>query len=184
MPHTSDSRGLQAHSPRGPGLADIVPGLGLPLAPSCAVDVGCGAGDDVRWLHGAGFQAIGIDASSDALRVASTRTPSDMKISWLQGSATSLPLSDQSCVLVIDRGCLHHLPPDQRGRYAEEVERVLAAGGAWVIRDVIGHQHQVAELSADAIGELARSTSLRVEVCDIIEGLDSHTWLLAVLRRD
>ena len=171
------------HSPQ---LADLVPSLELPATPACAVDVGCGGGDDVRWLHAAGFDAIGVDVDTEAIASAAARTPPAAGITWLAGSATSVPVPDDSCVLVTDRGCLHHLPVGDRGAYAREVERVLVAGGAWLIRDVVGHHHQVAELDAAAIEDLASGAALRVERCDFVEaaGAHVHTWLVAVLRRD
>jgi RNA polymerase sigma factor (sigma-70 family) len=188
-PHAHAHGHAHAHdhhppSARGPVLADIVPGLGLPSEPRGAVDVGCGAGDDVRWLHDAGFRAIGIDSNAEALRVAASRTPDDHDITWLEASATMIPLDDQSCALVTDRGCLHHLPTDERPAYASEVARILAVRGAWIIRDVVGHHHQVAELSTEGIAELAAGAALRVESCSIVDDPGGHSWLVAILRRD
>lgn len=184
MSNASHTHGHHVEHSHGPTLADIVPGLELPATPPCAVDVGCGAGDDVRWLHAAGFQAVGIDASAEALQAAVARTPTDTKITWIEARATALPLPDQSCVLVTDRGCLHHLTPDEQRRYAAEAARVLVPDGVWIIRDRSGHHHQIAEMDADAIGALVLNTALRVESCTVEQRSGAHPWLTAVLRRN
>lgn len=70
--------------------------------------------------------------------------------------------------------------------YAAEVERVLVSGGAWVIRDMIGHSHQHRELDRNAIEQLAAGTSLSVEVFEIAcadHQPGSCETLLTVLRR-
>jgi ubiquinone/menaquinone biosynthesis C-methylase UbiE len=171
---------------RSPHLSDIVPGLELPVVPRCAIDVGCGTGDDVRWLADAGFQAVGIDVNAQTLATAATLTPPDADVSWVQGSATALPLADSSCVLIIDRGCLHHIATDDRPQYASEAARVLAPGGAWLIRDLLGHAGQVAELDTDSIDDLTDGLPVRVEAFETVEASSphgSHTWIIAVLRR-
>lgn len=179
--HTNEHNEL---SQGGPELADIIPGLVRPETALHAVDVGCGTGDDVRWLCEAGFEAIGIDANADVLQIAASKTSPDMVVSWIVGDAIALPLDDRSCVLVTDRGCLHHLSSEQQRIYAAEVSRVLMPGGAWVIRDVIGHSHQIAQLGVDEVAGLAQHAALRVEDLKILKDLYPHTWLVAVLRRD
>jgi ubiquinone/menaquinone biosynthesis C-methylase UbiE len=170
-----------AHAGPGPALADLVPALGLPEDEGRALDVGCGHGDDARWLHAAGFDTIGVDADPAAVRHAAESTPAGLDIEWVVADATQLPLGAASCSLVTDRGCLHHLPIGARADYALEVARVLTPGGAWLIRDVIGHGHQVDELDEDAIRQLGVAAGLVVE--SIRRTADAPPcWFVAVLR--
>lgn len=39
-----------------------------PLPPGTALDLGCGAGADARWLAGRGWQVTAVDVSADAVR--------------------------------------------------------------------------------------------------------------------
>jgi ubiquinone/menaquinone biosynthesis C-methylase UbiE len=168
----------------GSALAGIIPGLELPGASRRALDVGCGTGDDVRWLAEAGFDAIGIDVSETALALAAERTPPELDVTWIHGSATALPAEDASLSLVHDHGCLHHLSRADRPAYAREVARVLTPGGAWVIRDLLGHGGPHVELDETEVDALAQGASLRIEsrdVADVPHG--THQALVVVLRR-
>lgn len=168
-------------------LASVIPGLTLPAQPRGAIDVGCGTGEDARWLAEAGFQVVGVDVSANALEIAAERTPSDIDVHWHLGSADALPTDDASCVIVTDRGCLHHVAPEDVPAYVAEVERVLVSGGAWVIRDMLGHGHQHRDIDPERIRELAQGSTLEVETCELTdaprENHGTHTFLLAVLRR-
>ncbi len=166
----------------GPQLADVLADLSLPGTSTRVVDVGCGNGDDVRWLHDAGFDAIGIDIDESCIREAMSRTQ-HANIMWHVGSAVLLPCPDASCVLIADRGCLHHMPTDDRLRYAAEVGRVLVPGGVWVIRDAVGHHGQVDEIDEAGVQRLAHAAGTAIESC-VVEGMPGgHAWLIAVLRR-
>jgi ubiquinone/menaquinone biosynthesis C-methylase UbiE len=164
-------------------LADILADLQLPAGTRRALDVGCGHGADVRWLAAQGFVAAGLDVNQDALDAAAASTPDDLDVNWILGRATSLPFEDGALTLVTDRGCLHHLPGDDRPRYAAEVGRVLAPGGVWILRHLVGHHGQVDELDEAGAAALARAGGLRVESTDMRRA-GHHAWLVAVLRRD
>lgn len=168
-------------------IAGIVPGLALPAQPTRAIDVGCGTGEDARWLAGAGYEAVGVDVSAGALTIAAERTPSGMDVRWVEGHAGSLPTLDASCVLVTDRGCLHHVAPDDVPAYVSEVERVLVSGGAWVIRDMLGHGPHHRGIDCARIHEIAHGSTLEVEECGVLDAAHAQHGkgqvMLAVLRR-
>lgn len=181
----SDMNGRpHAHpSKRGPQLADLVRDLALPDACRWVLDVGCGDGDDVRWLQHAGFDAVGIDIREEALAAAAALTPPHVEVTWMLGAATALPIADDSCVMVTDRGCLHHVDTHDQHRYAMEAARVLVPGGVWIIRDVVGHHHHGAETSAASLAQLASGASLHVDQCELVDADSGHQWICAVLRR-
>ena len=168
-------------------LEHIIPSLNLPSDSGRAIDVGCGLGRDVEWLARAGFQAVGLDVRPETLAAASERMPAELDAQWVEGTASSLPFDDASCVLVADRGCLHHVAHGEVPAYASEVARVLVPGGAWVIRDMVGHAQQHHELDFDFIHALAHNTPLTVESCGIGDTPNAHhaghQTLVAVLRR-
>ena len=73
--------------------------------PKKVLDVGCGPGFLMKFLHEINVNVFGIDASSDVLDMA----PSDVKERIKIGSITSIPEEDKSFDLVICREVLEHL---------------------------------------------------------------------------
>lgn len=168
-------------------LGGIVPNLALPEQPRRAVDVGCGTGEDARWLARAGFETVGVDLSATALRIARERTQPGTSVAWRVGDVTALPAEDASCVLVTDRGCLHHVASRDLPAYVSEVARVLAPGGAWLIRDMVGHDRHHRDVDPEGIRNLAHESPLRFEACDVTEVPHARhgavQMMVAVLRR-
>jgi len=106
-----------------------------PEANEAALDVGCGSGSDCILLAKAGYCTYGADISNEALRIASERAVrADAHISWYCANVLELPFPSDSFSLVTDRGCFHHIPENERGRYAQEISRVLRPGGKLLLR--------------------------------------------------
>ena len=61
------------------------------LDPGAALDVGCGAGAEVIWLAGQGWQVTGIDIATEALASAVSRVPPHVadRIDWVRGDAST-----------------------------------------------------------------------------------------------
>jgi ubiquinone/menaquinone biosynthesis C-methylase UbiE len=121
------------------------------------------------------------------LELAKARTPAGLHVNWLRTSATALPAEDGTCAIVTDRGCMHHLDDIDSPQYAAEVERVLAPGGAWVIRDMLGHSHQHGEVDPERLAELVTGSALTIESVVIRDfehaGHHAHKDLLVVVRK-
>jgi len=98
------------------------------------LDVGCGAGSNVLYLARSGFRASGIDLSPGAVTAARGRLAEahlDARIG--EGDVLALPFPAGSFDGLVDNGCFHTIPLRRRGRYADEVHRVLRPGGAFVL---------------------------------------------------
>ena len=91
--------------------------------------VGCGPGTAVRAGLAAGATAVGVDPSSEFLRVAGwlTRRPG---ATWSEGTAESLPVPDGSATVVWWLACVHHWQDLDRG--LAEVHRALRPAGRFV----------------------------------------------------
>lgn len=104
------------------------------------LDIGCGTGANLPMLSravGTGGEVVGMDFSPLALEFASQ----DMhlpNVVLTQGDALRLPIQDGSCQVVTMLDVLEHLSDD--GRALQEVNRVLAPGGALVL-SVPAYQH-------------------------------------------
>ena len=94
------------------------------------VELFCGRGSGLVALHSLGFSHVeGIDLS--AALVAEYAGPGAISV----GDCRQLPYGDRSRDVMIAQGGLHHLPdlPGDVDRVAGEVERVLVAGGLFVV---------------------------------------------------
>jgi SAM-dependent methyltransferase len=87
------------------------------------VDLGCGAGDTVRWLRARGFNAIGIDSVLNS----DTET-------CIAAPAEALPLADNSADAILAE-CSFSLF-EEPARALAECARVLVDGGSLIVSDL------------------------------------------------
>ncbi|UVS80655.1 bifunctional 2-polyprenyl-6-hydroxyphenol methylase/3-demethylubiquinol 3-O-methyltransferase UbiG [Actinokineospora sp. UTMC 2448] len=97
------------------------------IAPGRALDIGCGAGRNSRYLAEAGYVVDAVDLSPAAIAWAREHA-ADARITYHQGDVFALPITGPYD-LVYDSGCFHHLPPHRRVSYLALLDRVLAPGG-------------------------------------------------------
>ncbi|WP_246166355.1 ArsR/SmtB family transcription factor [Sphingomonas sinipercae] len=105
------------------------------------VDIGTGTGRMIELFGPRAEQAIGIDRSSEMLRLARAKLDSAGVASSLrQGDMYALPLVDGSADSIIIHQVLHyaHAPAVA----IEEAARVLAPGGTLLIVDFAAHQQE------------------------------------------
>jgi ubiquinone/menaquinone biosynthesis C-methylase UbiE len=113
----------------------------LESAPNGAVglDVGCGNGRHLPALAERVETPIGLDVSTELLRIAGDRDDVDPDL--VAGDAAALPIADDAVTVAISIATLHHLPTRElRVRSFDEIARVLAADGralvsAWSVAD-------------------------------------------------
>jgi SAM-dependent methyltransferase len=107
--------------------------------PAVALDLGCGAGVDARYLAGLGWQVTAVDYVPRAIASARKHDRDD-QVSWRVGDVTSPDQVDPDgalvglCDLVIDNGCLHGIPPSMREGWAATVHRFASPGGVLLVR--------------------------------------------------
>ncbi len=87
------------------------------------LDIGCGEG---ALLHRLGLSGVGVDLNPERLLLAKER-----KLSIARGDGCSLPFRDRQFTSVVSMEVLEHVPDMER--VMREVNRVLEAGGHWVI---------------------------------------------------
>lgn len=109
------------------------------------LDFGCGLGNYAIWLAGKGFDVMGVDASPTAIKIAKQNarlrqgaTPWQAKRKKVKCKFVVADLTGQWLDLgeqfdfVYDWGLLHHIMPENRGKYVENVHRVLKQGGKYL----------------------------------------------------
>ncbi|VGO14381.1 hypothetical protein PDESU_02942 [Pontiella desulfatans] len=113
-------------------LVETVAGAGI--KPCRVLDIGCGTGDNAIWLAEQGFDVVGCDLSTTAVRFANAKAEIAgarchfIVADFLAGHMPSVPFG-----FAFDRGCLHSIP-DALGRkaFAERVGGLLEQGGLWL----------------------------------------------------
>ncbi|MBA4380120.1 MAG: hypothetical protein C0393_05485 [Anaerolinea sp.] len=105
-------------------------------APRRALDLGCGTGTSSLALAQAGWRVSGVDFAPRAIQTAKRKTKNvNARVDFLVGDVTHLPHSLFSTPydLVLDIGCFHGLSKGQRAAYLDNLERLLAPGGYWLL---------------------------------------------------
>jgi ArsR family transcriptional regulator len=105
------------------------------------VDVGTGTGRMIELFGPRASQAIGIDRSSEMLRLARVKLEAAcIAASLRQGDMYALPLADQSADSIIIHQVLHyaHAP----AKAVAEAARVLAPGGTLLVVDFAAHDRE------------------------------------------
>jgi SAM-dependent methyltransferase len=134
---------------RGIALAQLRAGANL-------LDLGCGAGDTVRWLREQGFNALGIDTAS----VGSTGN-------CITASAAALPVADNSAAAILAE-CSFSLFENPAGVLAE-CARVLIDGGALILSDLYARR-------PEAIGEVRALRGSCAAGMLVREELEARLW--------
>src|SRR5215217_4997648 len=94
-------------------------------------DLGCGPGHVARYLADLGAEVVGVDLSSEMVRLASSAHPD---LGFIVGNLRCLPLPDGSLAAAIAFYSLIHLDTDDDLRAAcREIARVLAPEGEVVV---------------------------------------------------
>ena len=116
-------------------LVELVEGSAA-LVPGRALDIGCGTGTDSVYLAQHGWEVTGIDMVPRALAAARRRAAANaVSVRYVEGDVTRLlELGVGSgYTLLLDFGCYHTLPEDQRQTYVQNVTGVAAAGATLLL---------------------------------------------------
>ena len=104
--------------------------------PGRALDIGCGYGRTAIYLARRGWTAVGVDFIPQAIAEAQHQAAAaDVaeRTRFYVASATDLSFLAPSFDLAIDVGCAHSFADDMLRRYRDELARLLAPGGEYVL---------------------------------------------------
>lgn len=122
---------LPWHREEPPVLLDRV--VAQQRSPGRALDVGCGEGVASVHLAKQGYSVVGIDFVAAALELARTRARTEsVDLDLRQTNVLDYEPADRFD-LVLDSGCLHHVPRYKRTTYRERLDRWLAPGGDYLL---------------------------------------------------
>jgi len=99
-----------------------------------AIDLGCGAGNYAIYLAERGFEVTGVDLSLAAIEIARKNADKrgvkcDFFVTDVVEGLTEI---NQTFDFAYDWGMLHHILPQQRKKYVENIYRILNPGGKYL----------------------------------------------------
>lgn len=102
--------------------------------PGRALDLGCGTGTNAITLARRGWQVSGVDFSRRAIHLARQKAQTaGVQVDFRLGDVTRLDDLQGPFDLILDIGCFHSLSPPGRLAYLDNLERLLAPDGTWLL---------------------------------------------------
>ncbi len=160
-----------------------------------ALDVGCGFGRSLDWMHRVFDRVIGVDISEHAIELAGRRLAEVDNVELHVGEGDGLPpaIAEHSVDFIFSFNVFEHIPRPFTKRYLEDFRRVLKPGGMAVFNLLSGshewtrsgkaHTEWSIGYSQRAITRLVRDAGLevdrRVRWC-MENGGAYWTWAVAV----
>ena len=104
------------------------------VQPCKVIDLGCGAGNYAIYLAGRGFEVTGVDCSPTAIRIARENAErKSVKCSFFVADVVDeMDEVNQTWDFAYDWGLLHHIFPEQRQKYVDNVCRILNPEGKYL----------------------------------------------------
>jgi len=147
--------------------------------PGRALDLGCGTGTNAIALAQNGWQTTGVDFIARSIHQAERKAQqAGVSVHFLVDSVSHLPTLAGGFDLILDVGCYHGLAPLDKYRYFQNVLRLLAAGGYYLLYGFIGAENQT-NLPGITAADVAMLTS-NLHLISRVDGMDrshSSTWL-------
>lgn len=141
--------------------------------PGRAIDIGCGTGTNVVTLARAGWQVTGVDFAPRAIKLARQKAAeAGIQAELSVQDATKLEGIHGPFDLAFDLGCFHTIPPADRNRYLEQLDRILAPGGFWLMYGFLKSDGSGATPGLDE--EDIRRITTRLTLLSRRDGVDEH----------
>ena len=104
------------------------------VRPCTAIEFGCGLGNNTRYLSSRGFSVTGVDISPTAIAIAREHArKKGLTCTFIAADVLGdLKEVEGTYGFAYDWELLHHLFPEQRTTYVENVRRKLAPGGCYL----------------------------------------------------
>lgn len=110
--------------------------------PGRAMDLGCGTGTNVITLAKHGWQATGVDFVPLAIYAARRKArQSNVQVEFHLGDVTHLDYLKTPFELILDIGCLHTLSAKQKTAYLQNIQKLLAPQGTYLLYTFINNDH-------------------------------------------
>ena len=146
-----------------------------------AIDLGCGTGTNVITLAKAGWQVTGVDFASRAVSKAKAKLKrqkikADVKVD----DVTKLDEITDPFDLALDIGCFHTLPKEGKLDYLDQLDRILAPNGFWLMYGFLnpGTPQSAPGLAEAEIDRISARFSLRSRQNGFNRSTQPSAWFL------
>ena len=148
--------------------------------PGRALDLGCGTGTNAITLAQHSWQVTGVDFVGRAVRAARRKAKqTGVQVDFRRGDVTRLDGVAGPFELVLDIGCLHSLATQQKAVYIDNLRRLLAPGGTFLLYGFTapGEQGRNLCLTPDDLSLIASRLRLVKRVDGSERGQRPSAWL-------
>ncbi len=141
--------------------------------PGSAIDIGCGTGTNVITLAKAGWKVTGVDFAPRAIKRARQKVAqAGIQAELSVQDATKLEGIEGPFDFAFDLGCFHTIPQNNRNKYLEQLDRILAPHGFWLM---YGFLKPDAPRAGPGLGEVEIDhLSSRLTLLSRRDGFDEH----------
>ncbi|MGD2162367.1 MAG: class I SAM-dependent methyltransferase [Anaerolineales bacterium] len=102
--------------------------------PGKALDLGCGTGTNSMTMAGFGWTVLGIDVSALAIFIAHRKARhSNADVHFIRGDVTRAGIGEGPFDLVLDIGCFHALPLNERSKYTQRLAQSTRPGSDYLL---------------------------------------------------
>ena len=102
--------------------------------PGRALDMGCGTGTNIITLAKAGWKVVGVDFAPRAIKLAKQKIKqAGLHAELVIGDVTNLRGISGHFDLALDLGCFHGISKEGREKYLDQLDRLLASNGFWLL---------------------------------------------------
>lgn len=104
------------------------------IKPCRTLDLGCGAGNYAVYLASKGFDVTAIDISREAIKIAKQDAKAkNVECTFLVADIIdNMPRFEKPFDFAYDWGVLHHIPPENRTQYTENIHSILAPNALYL----------------------------------------------------
>lgn len=135
---------VQSASHAGGADLDTLVAWGRALGPTRVLDVATGGGHTALAFAGVARRVVACDLTEPMLQAARAfvRSREVSNVAWVAGDVEALPFGDGAFDAVTCRIAPHHFADVPAA--LRQVARVLRAGGAFLVQDILGHDDREA----------------------------------------
>lgn len=160
---------------------------------SSILDLGCGGGQDARFIHGKGFRVIGMDLTTAFLRAAQGTAPS---VPLVLADMRDVPFRDESFDAVWAAACLMHLPKPDAALVLKRLSRIVRSGGLLAATVTYGTQSCIltdgwmpgryfARWQKAELARVVEQSGWKIDLLRFVSNQERKgRWLNLIARRD
>ena len=146
--------------------------------PGRALDLGCGTGTNLLTLAQAGWRVTGVEYALIAWRRARRKLRGQAGLEGLYlDSVAEVDYLQPPFDLILDIGCFHSLPPQDKARYCRQVERMLAPGGTYLLYGFLKTAERPRGLTVENLADFQKFLQLKQRQDGTDHGRRPSVWL-------